>query len=125
MSLQDAVSILGRVSNDELHRLYGTSQVFSLMSSCESFGIPAAEAMAFGTPVVSTDCCAIAEVCEPAGQFGPVGDPEWTANALEAALTDQKQWQNWSEQARLRAATLTWENCARPFQKIPGLVEKL
>ncbi len=125
LALQDSVSILGRVSDEELHRLYGTSQVFSLMSSCESFGIPAAEAMAFGTPVVSTDCCAIAEVCKPAGQFGPVGDPEWTANALEAALTDQKQWQNWSEQARLRAATLTWENCARPFQKIPGLVEKL
>ena len=124
LSLQDAVSILGRVSNEELHRLYGTSQVFSLMSSCESFGIPAAEAMAFGTPVVSTDCCAIAEVCEPAGQFGPVGDPEWTANALEAALTDQKQWQHWSEQARLRAATLTWDNCAQAFRKIPELVVK-
>jgi hypothetical protein len=124
LALQDAVSILGRVSNEELHRLYGTSQVFSLMSSCESFGIPAAEAMAFGTPVVSTDCCAIAEVCQPAGQFGPVGDPEWTANALETALTDQKQWQHWSEQARLRAATLTWDNCARAFQKIPELLEK-
>jgi len=124
LAMQDAVSVLGRVSNEELHRLYGTSQVFSLMSSCESFGIPAAEAMAFGTPVVSTDCCAIAEVCEPAGQFGPVGDPEWTAKALETALTDQKQWQHWSEQARLRAATLTWDNCARAFQKIPELIEK-
>ncbi len=125
LSLQQAVSILGRVSNEELHRLYGTSQVFSLMSSCESFGIPAAEAMAFGTPVVSTDCCAIAEVCQPAGLFGSVGDPEWTANALETALTDHQQWQHWSEQARLRAATLTWDNCARPFQRIPELATSL
>ena len=125
LSLQDAVQILGRVSNDELHRLYGTSQVFSLMSSCESYGIPAAEAMCFGTPIVSTNCCAIAEICQPAGQFGPVGDPEWTAKALQIALTDQQQWQQWSTQARDRAATLTWENCARPFQKIPELVEKL
>jgi len=122
LSLHDAVQILGRVSNEDLHRLYGTSQVFSLMSCCESFGIPAAEAMAFGTPIVSTNCCAIAEVCQPAGQFGPVNDPEWTANALHIALTDQQQWQHWSNQARERAATLTWEHCARPFQKIPELI---
>jgi glycosyltransferase involved in cell wall biosynthesis len=122
-SLADSVRILGKVSNDELHRLYATSQVFSLMSSCESFGIPAAEAMAFGTPVVSTNCCAIAEICEPAGQFGPVDDPEWTAKALEKALTDRAAWENWSHAARQRAAMLTWENCAKPFQRIPELVQ--
>jgi glycosyltransferase involved in cell wall biosynthesis len=121
-SLQDAVSILGKVSDDELHRLYATSQVFSLMSSCESFGIPAAEAMAFGTPVVSTDCCAIAEVCEPAGLFGPAGDPAWTADALATALTDNAAWSEWSGAACRQAAKLTWENCARPFRGIPSLI---
>ena len=121
-SLQDAVKILGKVSNEELHRLYATSQVFSLMSSCESFGIPAAEAMCFGTPIVSTDCCAIAEICETAGQFGPVGDPAWTSNALAAALTDKTAWSKWSSEALTRAQYLTWENCAQPFQCIPGLV---
>ena len=124
LSLQQAVSILGRVSNEDLHRLYGTSQVFSLMSSCESFGIPAAEAMAFGTPVVSTDCCAIAEVCQPAGQFGPVGDPEWTAKALEKAISDSSAWDQWSINARQRAAQLTWENCAQPFQRIPEMANQ-
>lgn len=122
LSLQDAVQILGRVSNEELHRLYATSQVFSLMSTCESFGIPAAEAMCFGTPIVSTNCCAIAEICETAGQFGPPGDSDWTANALEKALTDRSAWNEWSANARQRAAQLTWENCAQPFLKIPELV---
>ena len=121
-SLQEAVQILGKVSNEELHRLYATSQVFSLMSSCESFGIPAAEAMCFGTPIVSTDCCAIAEVCETAGQFGPVRDPAWTANALAIALTDQSAWSNWSSAALEKSAKLTWENCAKPLQRIPELV---
>ena len=121
-NLEDAISILGRVSDEELHRHYATSQVFSLMSSCESYGIPAAEAMCFGTPIVSTDCCAIAEICRGAGQFGPVDDPEWTANALDRALTDNKQWQIWSDTAIENAAKLTWENCAQAFRQIPGLV---
>jgi glycosyltransferase involved in cell wall biosynthesis len=121
LSLENTVSILGKVSNDDLHRLYATSEVFSLMSSCESFGIPAAEAMAFGTPIVSTDCCAIAEICEPAGTFGPVGDPQWTANALAEVLTNDTRWSAFSAAAVQRAAMLTWENCAKPLLKLPEL----
>lgn len=120
-AVSDRVEILGRVSDDDLHRLYATSGVFCLMSSCESYGIPAAEAMAFGTPVVSTTCCAIAEICHGAGQFGPVNDPQWTANALQTALIDDKKWQTWSTQARENASRLTWDNCAMPLRDIEKL----
>lgn len=123
LSLAQSVAILGRVSDDELHRLYASNQVFALMSSCESFGIPAAEAMAFGTPIVSTNRCAIAEVCEGAGQFGPVGDVQWTADALHRAMTDQSQWDQWSATAVQRASQLTWNTCAQPFRHIPELIE--
>ena len=117
-AVADRVEILGRVSDEELHRLYATCSVFCLMSSCESFGIPAAEAMAFGTPVISTDCCAIAEICSGAGLFGPVNDPQWTADALQVALGDNPKWQAWSDQARANASRLTWENCAQAFKEI-------
>ena len=120
--LQDSVKIHGRVSDEELHRQYATNQVFCLMSSCESFGIPAAEAMCFGTPVVSTTCCAISEVCEGAGLFGPVENATWTAEALEKVLTNNPQWQAYSETARQRAARLTWDQCSQPLLKIPELV---
>jgi len=122
LRLEDAVSILGKVSDEDLHQYYATSQAFCLMSSCESYGIPAAEAMCFGTPVVSTDCCAISEICQGAGLFGPVGDPEWTANALDRMLTDNEQWNIWSNIAIERAEQLSWENCAQAFKKIPELV---
>lgn len=113
LGLTKRISIRGKVSDDQLHELYATSQVFCLMSGCESFGIPAAEAMAFGTPVVSTDCCAIAEVCEGAGMFGPVGDPVWTANSLQMLLTDETRWKKFSEEARERARRLNWRTCSR------------
>ncbi|OYP39170.1 glycosyltransferase family 4 protein [Rhodopirellula sp. MGV] len=121
LGLGPFVEILGRVSDEELHRQYAVNQVYALPSYCESFGIPAAEAMAFGTPIVSTTCCAISEVCQPAGHFGPVNDPQWTADALAKLLTDQQQWQRFSDAARIRAAELTWENCYKPFHQIEAL----
>ena len=120
--LDQTVQIVGKVSTEELHRFYASSQVFCLMSSCESFGIPAAEAMAFGTPIVSTDCCAIAEVCAGSGLFGPINDAPWTANALERALTNKLEWETWSDSAVTNASKLTWEQCAAPFRTIPDLV---
>ncbi|MCA9079368.1 MAG: glycosyltransferase, partial [Planctomycetaceae bacterium] len=52
------VEITGQVSRDELYAHYAQAQVFCLMSRCESFGIPAVEAQAFGTPVVGSSVCA-------------------------------------------------------------------
>ncbi len=113
-----AVEILGRVSDEELHRQYAFNQVYALPSHCESYGIPAAEAMAFGTPVVSTTCCAISEICAPAGLFGPAGSAEWTADALQTLLTDNNQWSRFSDAARNRAASLSWDQCFRPLLKL-------
>ncbi|MCA9034588.1 MAG: glycosyltransferase family 4 protein [Planctomycetaceae bacterium] len=118
LELQDAVHFRGKVSRDDLHKAYAESQVFCLMSTCESFGIPAAEAMCFGTPVVSTDCCAIAEVCESAGLFGPPDDPVWTADALQRMLTDTAFREQCSENAIRRAERLTWERCSLAFRRI-------
>lgn len=117
--LEQHVSILGRVSDDELHRLYATSQVFCLMSCCESFGIPAAEGMAFGTPVVSTNCCAICEICEGAGVFGAASNPEWTSDSLEKLLTDNQYQSELAAVAQYRSKQfLNWENCATPLREL-------
>ena len=124
LGLAASVQILGRVSDEELHRQYATNQVFCLMSCCESFGIPAAEAMCFGTPVVSTNVCAISEICAGTGLFGPANNPTWTADALQQVLTDEDKWATWSTTARTRAANLTWENCSKPLLEIPNLAGK-
>jgi len=59
LALWDDVEFKGHVSRRELHVHYAESEAFCLMSKCESFGIPAVEAQAFGTPVVSSNRCAI------------------------------------------------------------------
>ncbi len=116
--LSDVVQITGEVSKSELHRHYAEAKVFCLMSACESYGIPAAEAQAFGTPVVSTRDCAISEVCEGAGLFGPVDDTEWTTQALNTMLSDEKTWQSCSRRAIQNARALRWDSCARPLMSM-------
>jgi glycosyltransferase involved in cell wall biosynthesis len=116
--LQSDVTITGQVTKDELHRHYAQSRVFCLMSYCESFGIPAAEALAFGTPVVASAGCAIPEVCAGAGLFGPAGDATWTAKALVTMLSDDTAWTTASMNARRNAARLRWETTALPLLRI-------
>ena len=65
--LEGKVHLAGRVTDEKARELFATSRAFVLMSVCESFGIPAIEAMTFGTPVVAADCCAIPEICADAG----------------------------------------------------------
>jgi glycosyltransferase involved in cell wall biosynthesis len=116
--LQREVTITGQVDKHELHRHYARSRVFCLMSHCESYGIPAAEALAFGTPVVASAGCAIPEICAGAGLFGPAGDPHWTAQALLAMITNDSTWHAASINGRRNADRLRWDTTARPLLRL-------
>jgi glycosyltransferase involved in cell wall biosynthesis len=117
-NLGEAVVIRGHVSREELHQLYAESRVFSLMSHCESFGIPAVEAQAFGTPVVSSNCCAISEVCGEGGLYPEPGDAEGTAEHLANLLSDQEIWAKLSEAAIGNAGKYHWNLCSRKMLRM-------
>jgi len=118
LGIDDAVTFKGHASVDDLHRHYAEARVFCLMSRCESFGIPAVEAQAFGTPVVSSNCCAIPEVCGAGGLFPDPGDIDATAAVLAQLLTDEECWQTVAEAARVNAERFRWEQCTRPLMKM-------
>lgn len=115
---EDNVRILGHVSRQELYELYAASAVFSLMSHCESFGIPAVEAQVFGTPVVSSACCAIPEVCGKGGLYASPGDSHLVASLLAGVLSDNREWNRLSHEAVNNAARYTWDQCSRPLMEM-------
>ncbi len=80
--------IVGRVDNEELVRLYNRATLVVVPSRYEGFGLPAAEAMACGTPVVACASGALPEVLEigGGGRLVPPGDSEALAKEIGRLL---------------------------------------
>lgn len=118
LGLSEQVQVHGFVSREELDRIYAESQVFCLMSRCESFGIPAIEAQLFGTPVVCSTACAIPEICGNGGLFCDSEDIEGVAAALRSLLEDSFYWKTMSDRAFNNAERFVWKQCSRPLVDI-------
>lgn len=89
LDLEHRVEILGHVSLAELTAYYRGAQCFVLPSLYEGFGLPVVEAMASGTPVVSTTVSAIPEVAEGAAILVPIKDPGALADGILRALGER------------------------------------
>ncbi len=116
--LQGSVEFRGHVPRAELHRAYAESKVFCLMSRCESFGIPGIEAQAFGTPVVSSNCCAIPEICGAGGLFADPQDAPDVADKLALLMSSQKEWKDRSYKGLANVERFRWEKCSRGFETV-------
>jgi glycosyltransferase involved in cell wall biosynthesis len=101
----------GYVPQAELRSLVAGAAALVLPSRYEGFGLPALEALACGTPVVTTDIPVLREITGGLAEYVPVGDIPALAEALRRTLaathTDAA-----AAQRRAWAAGFTWERCA-------------
>jgi glycosyltransferase involved in cell wall biosynthesis len=90
LGLGERVRIVGRVPIDELVTLYRRAALVVVPSRYEGFGLPAAEAMACGAPVVACAAGALPEVVTTGGggRLVPPANPEALAAAVRELLDD-------------------------------------
>jgi MMP alpha-(1->4)-mannosyltransferase len=91
--LKRFVEYIPRLSTDELVRLYNSAQFVVSPSLYEGFGLPAAEAMACGTPVIATTAGAFPEFIDDGrtGILVPPGDAGALAAAIKTLLRDPER----------------------------------
>ncbi len=118
LKLKNAVIITGKVSREELHEHYATAMVYCLMSRCESFGIPAVEAQAFGTPVVGSNVCAMPEIGGRGGFFHSPDNVNAIADSLDSLLTDKPLWESYHQAAVENSKQYRWKECSKPLLHI-------
>jgi len=112
LGLADHVIIEGRVANDVVSDRFLRARCFVLMSLCESFGIPAIEAMAMGAPVVVANNCAFPEVCGNAAELVAPDDVQGLADAIGLLLRDQSRAQSLRQRGFEQIQRYSWNAAA-------------
>ena len=115
-NLDGRVNFTGKVGLEELVEHYSRAEVAVVPSLYEGFGLPAAEAMACGLPVIATTAGALPEVVEDgkSGILVPPQDSHALAKAIEQLLNDEQLRRVMGEEGRKRVQThFTWEQAAK------------
>ncbi|WP_253953265.1 glycosyltransferase family 4 protein [Schaalia meyeri] len=111
------VHVLGRLDDEDLACAYAGARVFTFPSIWEGFGLPVLEAMAHGTPVVTSEGTCMAEITgADAGLLAPATDPHALAEALQAAAGPDHD--RLSAAGRERARDFTWESSAASHARL-------
>jgi len=117
-NLSGKVVMADYLSGNDLVDAYREADLLMHLSLYEGFGLPPLEAMACGTPVVSSDRSSLPEVLGEAAVFtGPEG-PSATADKVIAVLTDEGLRQRLVSKGREQVAKYGWDETARQVIEI-------
>jgi glycosyltransferase involved in cell wall biosynthesis len=112
LGLKDKVIFPGFIADEDLPALYNLAELFVFPSLYEGFGLPPLEAMACGTPVVTSDRPSLPEVVREAGLMVEATDSEALAEAMERVLADKDLRREMRERGLKQAQKFTWEAAA-------------
>jgi glycosyltransferase involved in cell wall biosynthesis len=107
--LHKHVRFFGFVTDEMLAILYRLADAFVFPSLYEGFGLPPLEAMASGTPVVTSNVSSLPEVAGDAALLIDPYDPDAIAGGLRLVLTDQTLRAELKARGLARAREFSWE----------------
>jgi D-inositol-3-phosphate glycosyltransferase len=119
LQIQDLVTFLGLVKQEELPLFYSAADVCVVPSYYESFGLVALESLACGTPVVATDVGGARSVIRQGETGYVVADhaPQHLAEKIEALLAKPKLNAESISSMRAALTRFSWSNIARAMVK--------
>jgi glycosyltransferase involved in cell wall biosynthesis len=112
LGLTEAVHLAGYVSPEDLPIVYNLADVFIYPSLYEGFGLPPLEALACGTPVITTAISSMPEHIGQAGLLIPPGDEDALTQAIIRLLNDRELKSRLAILGPQQAAQFTWTRTA-------------
>src|SRR5262245_7819557 len=118
LRVANAIRFTGYVPFEDLSALYTLAEMFVFPSIYEGFGLPIIEAMAAGTPVVTTRTGSLGEVAGDAVYYIDRLNPEALGDAMVQLSRDPVRRHELRARGLLRARTFSWDRSARETREI-------
>lgn len=122
LKLENATRFLGRVSDEELRRLYVGARCHVHPAHYEGFGLPPLEAMACGTPTIVSNSSSLPEVVGDAALLVDPNNPEEIAVAMHRLLIDDDLHGELRAKGLQRAQCFSWESAAHSTLEVYQMV---
>ena len=123
MDIDKKIIFTGYIPNVDLVGLYNLAEVLIYPSSYEGFGMPVLEAMACGTPVITSNLSSLPEIAGNAAILvNNPKDSEEISKAINLILTDQSKRNELIKLGLERALQFSWEKSA---QKVLNVYREL
>lgn len=118
LGLQEDVIFLGYVPEEDLPELYNIAELFVFPSFYEGFGLPALEAMACGTPVITSNSSSLPEIVGNAAIMVNPYNISDLAEAMHKVLGNKELRKNMISMGLKRVSLFSWKTSAEETLKI-------
>lgn len=108
----EAVEVMGEVTDAELAGHYRGAVAAIMPSIYEGFGLPAVEAQALGTPLISSRGGSLPEVAGDAALYFDHDSVDQLVTAMTALLTDEHARADLADRGRRNASRFSWDRAA-------------
>ncbi len=112
LQVRDSVRFIGAVTSERLNELYNLADVFIYPSRLEGFGLPPLQAMAAGTPVITSNATSLPEVVGDAALLHDPNDVDGFVADLLRVLEDCALSDNLRQEGFARAQQFSWTRAA-------------
>jgi len=119
---KDEIIHTGYVAKEDLPALYSQAEVFVYPSLYEGFGLPLVEAMACGTPAITSNTSSLPEAGGPAAMYFDPKDPVELASCIASIVQDPAMQESKAKASLLQAAKFDWNKTARQSLEV---IEKI
>ena len=118
LGLEGSVIFPGFLPIEELPWWYRAASLFVYPSVFEGFGLPVLEALASGTPVITSNTSSLPEVAGDAAILVDPRDASALSNAMLQVLSDRSKAEAMRELGTVQAAKFSWQRTARETEAV-------